>query len=65
MGLRTDGLFTKGERPSPELREKMRKGVTRHWQTRPRSAAIQAANKRRAEVDEWLRTELAKYSVKS
>jgi hypothetical protein len=56
---RKDGLFTKGAHPSSEMRAKIKAGVTRHWQTRPRSPAIIAADKRRAEIDEWLRTKSA------
>lgn len=33
---RTDGLFTKGEHPTPAMRAKIRAGVIRHYAEHPR-----------------------------
>jgi hypothetical protein len=54
MQPRRDGLFTKGEHPTPEMREKIRAGVIRHWQKRQRP------DPRLDAVREWVRKERAK-----
>lgn len=34
--MRTDGLFQKGEHPTPEMRAKIKAGVIRHYREHPR-----------------------------
>jgi hypothetical protein len=59
MRREPNGRFMKGERPSPELRAKMRAETIRHWAQRERSAEI-AAEQARAEHNlELIRKELA------
>lgn len=60
MKPRTDGLFTRGERHSDEMKAKIRKAVARHWATtRKRSDNAVAAAKKEEEIDKWLQGELA------
>jgi hypothetical protein len=60
MKRQRNGLFTKGEHPSPEMRAKMTEGVIRHWKTRKRYGEKAAMEQARADRNlELVRKQLA------
>ena len=58
--MNKDGLFIKCEHPTPEMREKIRAGIIRHWKIRKRSAKRIAEDAQSEKISAWLRKELAK-----